>query len=323
MTFKSLKELAIHYDHLFGPVPSRRLGMSLGVDIVPLKTCTLNCVYCECGATSHHTLERAEYIPAKIIIDELDNFLATAVPIDIDVITFAGGGEPTLNSAIDQIIKHLRTKYSEHKIALLTNGTLFHLKEVRQTIMPLDYVLPSIDAVSQPIFDKINNPVTGFDYSSYIEGLKIFSKEYKGTLWVEVFIVPGINDTESELKKIKKVLEEINPSRVQLNTLDRPGTYHWVEPASNERLHQIANFLLPLPVEIITRKFQNLQLNSENPQNIENLFTTLKRRPLTIEDLAAALKKSINETQVLVKGLMFKKILSSEEVDGKVFYRIR
>lgn len=297
--------------------------MSLGVDIVPLKTCTLNCVYCECGATSNHTLERAEYIPAKIIIDELDNFLATASPIDIDVITFAGSGEPTLNTAIDQIIEHLKTKYSEHKIALLTNSTLFHLKEVRQTIMPLDYVLPSIDAVSQPIFDKINNPVTGFDYSSYIEGLKIFSKEYKGTLWVEVFIVPGINDTESELKKIKKVLEEINPSRVQLNTLDRPGTCHWVEPASNERLNQIANFLLPLPVEIITRKFENLQLNSKNQQNIESLYTTLKRRPMTIEDLAVALRKSINETFLIAENLKNKKILSSEKVGDKTFYRIQ
>lgn len=297
--------------------------MSLGVDIVPLKTCTLNCVYCECGATSHHTLERAEYVKAGIIIDELDKFLTTASPIDIDVITFAGSGEPTLNTAIDQIIKHLRTKYSEHKIALLTNGTLFHLKEVRQTIMPLDYVLPSIDAVSQPIFDKINNPVTGFDYSSYIEGLKTFSKEYKGTLWVEVFIVPGINDTESELKKIKKVLEEINPSRVQLNTLDRPGTCHWVEPASNKRLNQIANFLLPLPVEIITRKFENLQLNSKNQQNIESLYTTLKRRPMTIEDLAVALRKSINETFLLIENLEHKKILSSEKVGDKTFYRIQ
>lgn len=297
--------------------------MSLGVDIVPLKTCTLNCVYCECGATSHHTLERAEYIKADVIIDELDKFLTTASPIDIDVITFAGSGEPTLNTAIDQIIEHLKTKYSEYSIALLTNSTLFHLKEVRQTIMPLDYVLPSIDAVSQPIFDKINNPVTGFDYSSYIEGLKIFSKEYKGTLWVEVFIVPGINDTESELKKIKKVLEEINPSRVQLNTLDRPGTCHWVEPASNERLNQIANFLLPLPVEIITRKFQNLQSNSENQQNIESLYTTLKRRPMTIEDLAVALRKSINETFLLIENLEHKKILSSEKVGDKTFYRIQ
>lgn len=297
--------------------------MSLGVDIVPLKTCTLDCVYCECGETSNHTLERAEYVPAETIINELDRFLEKASSIDIDVITFAGGGEPTLNTALDKIINHLKSTYPQYKIALLTNSTLFHLKEVRQVIMPLDYVLPSIDAVSQAVFEKINNPVTGLKNSTVIKGLETFAKEYSGTLWVEVFIVPGINDTESELIKIKEVLEEINPTRVQINTLDRPGTFMWVEPATVEKLNQIANFFLPLPVEIITRKFQNLHLSSENPKNIESLFTTLKRRPLTIEDLAAALKKSINETQALVKGLMFKKILSSEEVDGKVFYRIR
>ncbi len=296
--------------------------MSLGVDIVPLKTCTLDCVYCECGATSNHTLERREYVRTDVIIDELDRLLEKASSIDIDVITFAGGGEPTLNTALDKIINHLKSTYPQYKIALLTNSTLFHLKEVRQVIMPLDYVLPSIDAVSQAVFEKINNPVTGLKNSTVIKGLETFAKEYSGTLWVEVFIVPGINDTENELIKIKEVLEEINPTRVQINTLDRPGTFMWVEPATVERLNQIANFFLPLPVEIISRKFQNLHLSSENPKNIESLFTTLKRRPLTIEDLAAALKKSINETQVLVKGLMFKKILSSEDVGGKVFYKV-
>ena len=297
--------------------------MSLGVDIVPLKTCTLNCVYCECGATTHHTLERAEYVPAETIINELDSFLEKASSIDIDVLTFAGGGEPTLNTALDRIINHLKSTYPHYKIALLTNSTLLHLEEVRKIIMPLDYVLPSIDAVSQTVFEKINNPVSGLNNSVVIEGLKTFSKEYTGTLWTEVFIVPSINDTEIEFKKIKKVLEEINPTRVQLNTLDRPGTFSWVEPATVERLDQIADFLLPLPVEIISRKFQNLHLSSENKQNIESLFTTLERRPLTIEDLAVALKKSINETNAIVEDLIMKKVLCSEDVGGKVFYKVR
>ena len=297
--------------------------MSLGVDIVPLKTCTLNCVYCECGATTHHTLERAEYVPAQTVIDELDSFLEKASSLDIDVLTFAGGGEPTLNIALEKIIDHLKSTYPQYKIALLTNSTLFHREEARKIIMPLDYVLPSIDAVSQGVFEKINNPVSGLNNSIVIEGLKAFSREYTGTLWTEIFIVPGINDTEIELKKIKEVLEEVHPTRVQLNTLDRPGTYSWVEPATVERLNQIADFLLPLPVEIISRKFQNLQLNSKYSQNIESLFTTLKRRPLTIEDLAVALRKSINETNAIVEDLIMKKVLCSEDVRGKVFYRVK
>ncbi|MFC1476375.1 radical SAM protein [Fibrobacterota bacterium] len=297
--------------------------MSLGVDIVPLKTCTLNCVYCECGATSCHTLERAEYVPAETIIIELDSFLEKASSIDIDVLTFAGGGEPALNTALNKIISHLKTTYPHYKTALLTNSTLLHLDEVRKAILPLDYVLPSIDAVSQTVFEKINNPVPGLNNSVVIEGLKAFSKMYKGTLWTEIFIVPGINDTENELNKIKEVLEEVHPTRIQLNTLDRPGTFSWVEPATIDRLNQIANFLLPLPVEIISRKFQDLQLSSENPQNIESLFTTLKRRPLTIEDLAVALRKSINETNAIVEDLIMKKVLCPEDVRGKVFYRVK
>ena len=295
--------------------------MSLGVDIIPLKTCSLNCVYCECGATSHLGLERSEYVRANVIIEELDRFLKRASPGDIDVITFAGSGEPTLNTALDEIIQHLKTEYSEYKIALLTNSTLLHLTDVRQAIIPLDYVLPSLDAVSQSIFEKINKPAPGLKSSTVIEGLKTFAKEYIKTLWVEVFIIPGLNDTEEELKKLKKVLEEIKPARVQLNTLDRPGTCAWVEPASNERLNQIANFLLPLPVEIITRKFQDIQVDSVNKIKIESLFTTLKRRPMTIEDLAVVLKRNINETGVLLQDLINQKILHSENVGGKIFYK--
>jgi wyosine [tRNA(Phe)-imidazoG37] synthetase (radical SAM superfamily) len=297
--------------------------MSLGVDIVPLKTCTLNCVYCECGATTLHTIERTEYVPAEMVIDELDSFLEKAPSLDIDVITFAGGGEPTLNTSLGEIINYLKSTYPQYKIALLTNSTLFYLEEIRKIIMPLDYVLPSVDAVSQPVFEKINNPVSGLNNSIVIEGLIAFSREYTGTLWTEIFIVPGINDTETELKKIKEVLEEIHPARVQLNTLDRPGTFSWVEPATVERLNQIASFLLPLPVEIISRKFQNLQLSSEKPKNIKSLFTTLERRPLTIEDLAVALKISINEADAIVEDLIMRKVLSSENVGGTIFYKVR
>lgn len=296
--------------------------MSLGLDIVPLKTCTLNCVYCECGATSRHTRKRDEYIRAETIIDELDIFMEKAASLTFDVITFAGGGEPTLNTALEKIIIHLKSTYPHYKIALLTNSTLLHLEEVRTSIMPLDYVLPSLDAVSQSVFEKINTPVQGLHCSTIIDGLKRFAQDYRGTLWIELFIIPGLNDTEIELNKIKTILEEINPSRVQLNTLDRPGTCNWVEPASSEQLSHIADFLLPIPVEIITRTFQNLQLCPEDPQKIENLFTTLKRRPMTIEDLAVALRKSINETDTLVEDLLIKKVLSSEDVGGKIFYRM-
>lgn len=308
------------FRYIFGPVPSRRLGMSLGLDIIPLKTCSLNCVYCECGKTTIHTLERDEYVPLKDILDEIDRYLAPHP--ELDVITFAGSGEPTLHSKIDLIINHIRTNYPHYKIALLTNSTLLHQEEVRTSIMWVDYILPSLDAASQATFEKVNNPVKELSVATIIEGLKKLAFEYRGALWVEVFIIPGINDTANELFLIKKALKEIHPIRVQINSLDRPGTCDWVKPASPDQLNSIANFFLPLPVEIIARKFTPPQGQpSDTSPDTETILSTAKRRPLTIEDIAVALKKNINETRTLVDGLIAQKTLVIETAGGNTFYR--
>lgn len=307
-------------NHLFGPVPSRRLGMSLGVDIIPFKTCTLNCVYCECGKTTRHTLSRKEYIPADEIIRELDRFMQSGPYLD--VITFAGSGEPTLNTGIGRIIKHIRSTYPHYKTALLTNSTLLPLKEVRTSILPVDYVLPSLDAVSQPVFEKINNPLPGLSSAEVVDGLTAFAKEYTGILWVEVFIVPGINDTDEELSKIKHVLDKIEPARVQVNTLDRPAAYAWVQPAPAEQLSAIAEFFKPLPVEIISRNSLVQTKHTGSRQIADTLITALKIRPMTIEDLAVALQININEVFSLLDDLRKKRILSEEKVGDKTFYKV-
>jgi wyosine [tRNA(Phe)-imidazoG37] synthetase (radical SAM superfamily) len=307
------------FKYIFGPVPSRRLGKSLGIDLIPFKTCCLNCLYCECGKTTVHTLERKEYVPARAIIREIDAFLSGAP--SLDVITFAGSGEPTLNTALPELLRHIQTRYPQYKTALLTNGSLLYLEEVRKSSLAFDYVLPSLDAVRQQTFEKINQPATGLSSQKAIDGLITFSKMYSGILWVEVFIIPGINDDEVELALFKETLEKVSLDRVHLNTLDRPPAFAGVQPASPERLRRIARFFAPLPVEIISRKAEaGLQITISR-RDIDYFLATLRRRPMTVEDLAVTLGKNINEMYVLLDTLFNKKLIATRIVNNRTFYQ--
>ncbi|MDR2577641.1 MAG: radical SAM protein [Chitinispirillales bacterium] len=238
-----------YYKHIYGPIRSRRLGNSLGVDMMPLKTCSLDCVYCECGATTELTAQRREYVSADSIIEEIDAYLANNPPPDY--VTFGGSGEPTLNSGLGRIINHIKQRFPKQKLALLTNSTLLNNRQLRDDILPCDLILPSLDAVSADVFRKINKPAASITCADIIDGLKALSSEYKGMLWLEVFIAPGINDTDGEIAQFKEVISQINPTRVQLNSLDRPGTCGTLTAAPPASLTKIANQLKPLPVEIV------------------------------------------------------------------------
>jgi wyosine [tRNA(Phe)-imidazoG37] synthetase (radical SAM superfamily) len=291
----------------------------LGIDLIPFKTCCLNCLYCECGKTTVHTLERKEYVPARAIIREIDAFLSGAP--SLDVITFAGSGEPILNTALPELLRHIQTRYPQYKTALLTNGSLFYLGEVRQSLLAFDFVLPSLDAVRQQTFEKINQPASGLSNQKAIDGLITFSKMYSGILWVEVFIIPGINDDEVELTLFKETLEKVSLDRVHLNTLDRPPAFTGVQPASSERLHQIARFLAPLPVEIISRKAEARPRITISRRDIDYFLATLRRRPMTVEDLSVTLGKNINEMYVLLDTLLAKKLIAAQTVNNRTFYQ--
>ena len=177
--------------------------MSLGVDLVPHKTCTLDCVYCECGPTTHLTIKRREYVALKQIKAELDAFLTRNSALDC--ITFSGAGEPTLYSGLGEIIRYLKTAYPQHKLALLTNGTLLGRSIIRKEISMLDVVKVSLDAAAENTFKRINRPHPGLALKSITDGLTAFSKGFDKQLWIEVFLVPGCNDSEVELKGIKNV----------------------------------------------------------------------------------------------------------------------
>ncbi|MBA3052671.1 MAG: radical SAM protein [Candidatus Omnitrophota bacterium] len=288
------------YKYLFGPVPSRRLGLSLGIDLVPLKTCSFNCVYCECGATTALTVSRREYVPASRVIEELDDFLSGKP--DLDFITFAGSGEPTLHSRIGDVISFVKNKFPQYRVCVLTNGSLFHLKSVRADLMRADKVIPSLDAASVSAWKKLNRPHGSLDLKKLINALEMFGKEYEGDYAVEVFIVPGVNDSTEELSRLKKALMKIKPSSVQLNSLVRPGTETSLRCASEASLKKIARFFAPLKAELAGAPGRKISPAFKKGLT-HKILSAVSRRPLTLEDLAAVTGLRIVELTKIADAL--------------------
>lgn len=303
--------------HVFGPVASRRLGISLGVDIIPYKTCTLDCIYCECGRTTDLTIQRKHYIDPQIVLDEIKETIAAEK--HIEYITFSGSGEPTLNKDIGKIILGIKAMTSI-PIAVLTNGTLLYLKEVRDEIINADVVLPSLDAVTPGIFSRINRPHPELDIDSIIQGLVDSRKEFKGEIWLEVFIAKGINDSDRELVNLYRTAKKIQPHRVQLNSLDRPPAVEGIQPADMETLERIQQQWKDLTVEIIKRirKREEIASFSFNLEN--NILNTIKRRPLTIDDLETLTGKNRLEIFKYIDVLEKEKKVSPKIVGDKIFY---
>lgn len=295
------------YQYLFGPVPSRRLGISLGIDLVPHKTCTLNCVYCECGKTTNLTLERKEWVPTEKVISELEHYLNNH-PLP-EAVTFSGSGEPTLHVGIGEILNYLRNRKEGFKIAILTNGTLLFNKGVRQQILAADLVMPSLDAATNKSFKKINRPHPELNLEQIIEGLIAFRKEFAGLIYLEVFIVPGINDNQKDLLALKEAILKIKPDRVQLNTLDRPGAISTIRPATETELKQILKFWQLPNAEIISKPINRKKTGAYRTDIETAILETIARRPSTLEDLAEILGMHINEVN---------KYLSVLEAKGKI-----
>jgi wyosine [tRNA(Phe)-imidazoG37] synthetase (radical SAM superfamily) len=295
------------YKYLFGPVPSRRLGISLGVDLVPHKVCSLNCLYCEVGTTTLLTTERKEYIPYNRITEELNHYFSHHP--DPDYITFSGSGEPTLNLKTGKIIHYIKQNKPELPVAVLTNGTLLSDKKVRDELKLANVVLPSLDAATEKTFQTINRPASQIWLEQYIQGIIDFRNEFSGQLWLEVFIAPGYNDNTDDLDALKKAIQAINPDRIQLNTLDRPGTIANIKPATHEDLKKIIDYWKLKHVEIIAAGPERRSIQSFNNEVESAILTTIKRRPCTVDDLIKILGLHKNEIN---------KYLDVLESDGKV-----
>ena len=307
------------YKYLFGPVPSRRLGMSLGIDLVPKKVCSLNCVYCEVGETTKLSLERKEYILYDKVIAELQQFMAGNPKIDY--ITFSGSGEPTLNSRIGDVLQFVKTNYPKIKTAVLTNGTLLSDKQVRKELLPSDVILPSLDAASQEIFEEIDRPDSNLDVETYINGIVALRNEFEGEIWLEILVLKAFNDSWLELEKIKKAILQINPDRVQLNTLDRPGTVSGLSPLSTIELQEIVDFWNLPNVEIIASPQKRTNIDSYKGDIETAILETIARRPCTLDDLHNFLGIHINEINKYLGVLENENRITKEFLERGTFYK--
>jgi wyosine [tRNA(Phe)-imidazoG37] synthetase (radical SAM superfamily) len=304
------------YRTLFGPVPSRRLGISLGVDLVPHKTCSLDCVYCECGATTHLTTKRQEYVAVDRVKDELKRYLSQYEKIDY--ITFSGSGEPTLNDGIGDVIQFIKTDYPQYKVALLTNSTLFSQSVVRRQVKDVDVVMASLDAASKDPFRQINRPHPRLDLSSIIDGIIAFRKIFPGRLLMEYFIVKGLNDSIEALKPLKSILERIDADGLLLNTLDRPAAEAWVNPAGPEQLKIISDFLKG--AEIVN--YQPKPHAGAMRQNdlVTRLVSTIRRRPYTIQDVSQIVGVDAETLKPVLDQLVASNQLIVKPMDRGLFY---
>lgn len=229
--------------HVFGPVPSRRLGRSLGVDPVPYKRCTYDCVYCQLGRTTHEPPEREDWIDPEEILGEIGDALRRHGD-ETDWICFTGRGEPTLCRSLGRLLR--RTKaMTDRPVAVLTNGSLLWREDVRSDLAAADLVMPSLDAADPDTFARINRPSAGVDIETVVEGMVRFRESYGGLVWVEVMLVGGVNDREEPLLALRKALDRIRPDRIHLNTPIRPPAEEWVRPPDASGLVRAHAILQP------------------------------------------------------------------------------
>jgi len=312
------------YAYLYGPVPSRRLGLSLGVDIVPAKVCTLDCIYCQIGRTSLTTLVRKPYLPASQILAELADRIRHG--LSCDYITLTGSGEPTLNTELGCLIDQVRA-LTDIPIALITNGTLLYDPAVQRDAAKADVVLPSLDAGNEAAFDMMNRPCPGLDFRTFLQGLIDFRVLYRGSIWLEVFLIEGINTSDAELQSLRECIARIRPDKVHLNTAVRPTAEPGIKPLDPARLQAIAQRMGP-DCEVIAdfstahphHLPDSLHSLAQADQTAESIFAMLKRRPCSIDDLCSALGLTRTAALAALKVLTAANRIHTTSKAGRVFY---
>lgn len=301
---------------IFGPVPSRRLGFSLGVDTIPFKTCSLNCIYCQLGRTINKTIQRKEYIAADDILREIEEVLREGKRIDY--ITFSGSGEPTLNSEIRRMISRIK-ELTSIPLAIMTNGTLLYRPRIREDLMEADLVIPSLDTVTQEIFEMVNRPHPSLKIEKVITGIDSFSQEFNGKVWLEIMVVKGINDSLEEIEKAAQVIKQMNLEKIQLNTVVRPPAEEFARPLTREDLNNIKT-VLGKKCEIIA-EFKRATQKAYKRDVEKRILSMVKRRPVTLVDISHSLGLHRNEIIKYVETLEKKHQVKTEVHSGERYYR--
>lgn len=301
--------------NVFGPIPSRRLGRSLGVDLVPSKACSYDCIYCQLGRTTEKTIERREYVPMTDIIMEVEERLAAGARADF--ITLSGSGEPTLHANCGDIIRVIKT-LTEVPVALLTNGSLLSDSGVREEVSAADLVIPSLDAGDSEMFSRVNRPHANIDFENMVEGLIAFGSGYSGRLWLEVLLLAGITDSQEEAAKIADIANRIRAEKIQINTASRPPAEVTASAADPSRLEELLPLFGP-KAELVPGVLGTLEEHAFLSGKAR-LLDLLGRKPRTLDEISAALHLNPNEALKLLESLLHDGMIASEfEADRRLF----
>jgi wyosine [tRNA(Phe)-imidazoG37] synthetase (radical SAM superfamily) len=308
---------------LYGPVHSGRLGLSLGVDLLGKRICSMDCLYCEVGPTVAHTLERRPYMPAKIILNELCAWRDQKLPRP-EHITLGGLGEPCLNSDLPEIIAGSRELFPDVPVAVLTNSSLLHDPVVRHELAATQVVLPSLDTLVKQEFLTMNRPCKGVDLSLITSGLLDFRQEYSGRICLEILLLQGINDTSENLALQREYIAKLRPARVDVVTMTRPGASPMAKAVERQTLAKWRSTL-----DVVARVDgapDGLQKQpAAEPMAVQTatelILNSLRRRPQTPEQLAMALGLEIDRSQAIVDALLRQKRIALARNFGDDFYR--
>jgi len=303
-----------NYKYLFGPVPSRRFGRSLGVDLTPSKTCSLDCVFCQLGRTSEKTITRQEYVPLEMVLFELEDWLKEDGRAEY--ITLSGSGEPTLHSRFGEVLEFINNK-STIPTAVLTNGTMLHLPEVRHAAALANVVKVSLSAWNQSSYGWVNRPHQQLQFDQLIEGQKAFRAQFKGQLWMEVFLVGGINSIPNDVRKIAALAKEIGPDRIHLNTAVRPPAEDFAAALIKERMEELIHLFHPT-AEVIT-KFSAKHADHMQVSQ-EEIFSMLKRRPCTANQIGEIFGMHLNEVSKYLGNLVRNNQIRTKCKNTSVYY---
>ena len=300
--------------YVFGPVPSRRLGRSLGVDVVPLKTCTYDCIYCQLGRTTCKTIERKEWVPLEDVIEEVKSKLSSRP----DYITLSGSGEPTLLSPLGDLIDRIKTM-TNVPVAVLTNGSLLWQPEVRRALQNADLLIPSFDAGDETTFRLVNRPHEAITFDKMLDGLIASREAFRGRYWLEVFLLADYTAAEADVKKVARSVDLIKPDRVQLNTVTRPPAERGAGGLSRERMAQLAALFAP-PAEVIADS-HDIHQHVEFSAGRDEILNMLRRRPCSIDDIADGIGMHRHEVLKHVEELQAEKLLEAAWTAGRCYYK--
>lgn len=302
---------------LFGPVPSRRLGRSLGIDVIPPKTCTLDCLYCESGPTTHLSLLRQAFVPPDVVLAQLEAFLARH-PGSVDALTFSSAGEPTLYEPLGELIPAIKKKFPTLPLVVLTNGTLLWDSQVRRALLKADRVVPSLDAAGPEVFARLNRPHPRLSFHRVIEGLEAFRREYGGAYHLEILLVSGVNDDPGHLRDLAALVRRIGPDLVELNTVVRPPAVAGIRGLSAEAMAQAAGLFSSCPVKVLGSYEAKGRHDAEEALE-ERLEALVRRRPCPVDEMADALGVSREAVTRAVRSLVHQGRLQLQRFDGRPF----